>query len=77
MCLIALILVFLAFSLFFISGFEEVGCVSSERYQEALRVKNSLGEALAALQDLTMSTHKWRKTLPEVHISDAKAAVLR
>lgn len=58
------------------SGFEEVGCVSSGRYQEALRVKNSLLDALAALQDLTMSTHNWRKMLPDVNISDAKTTVL-
>lgn len=68
--------VFKLFSFFFISGFEEVGCVSSVRYQEALRVKNSLEDALAALQDLTMSTHNWRKILPDVNISDAKTTVL-
>uniref|UniRef100_A0A674NFR9 Mitochondrial tRNA translation optimization 1 n=1 Tax=Takifugu rubripes TaxID=31033 RepID=A0A674NFR9_TAKRU len=59
-----------------LKGFEEVGCVSSERYQEALRVKNSLADALAALQDLTLSRHNWRKMLPDVHISDAKNSVL-
>lgn len=76
MSLISLILVFLAFPFFFISGFEEVGCVSSVRYQEALRVKNSLVDALAALQDLTMSTHNWRKMLPDVNMSEAKTTVL-
>lgn len=50
--------------------------MSSVRYQEALRVKNSLVDALAALQDLTMSTHKWRKMLPDVNISEAKTTVL-
>lgn len=51
--------------------------MSPVRYQETLRVKNSLVDALAALQDLTMSTHKWRKMLPDVNISDVKATVLR
>lgn len=68
---------FLAFTFIFNSGFEEVGCVSSERYQEALRVKNNLADALAALQDLKLSRHNWRKMLPNVHISDAKNSVLK
>lgn len=50
--------------------------MSSVRYQEALRVKNSLVDALAALQDLSMSTNNWRKMLPDINMSDAKATVL-
>ncbi|KAE8277503.1 Protein MTO1-like protein, mitochondrial Precursor [Larimichthys crocea] len=33
-----------------LKGFEEVGCVSSFRYQKAVRVRDSLQDALAALQ---------------------------
>ncbi|KAM7381681.1 hypothetical protein PAMA_012497 [Pampus argenteus] len=56
-----------------LKGFEEVGCVSSLRYQEAVRVRDSLQDALAALQDLVLSTPNWRKMLPSVHISEAKS----
>ncbi|XP_056286547.1 protein MTO1 homolog, mitochondrial [Pseudoliparis swirei] len=57
-------------------GFEEVGCVSTERYQEAVRVRDSLQDALAALQALTLSTQNWRKKLPDVHISEVKNTLL-
>ncbi|XP_076615340.1 5-taurinomethyluridine-[tRNA] synthase subunit MTO1, mitochondrial [Chaetodon auriga] len=59
-----------------LKGFEEVGCVSSLRYQEAVRVRDSLQDALAALQALTLSSHSWKKKLPDVRISEAKLAVL-
>lgn len=51
--------------------------MSSARYQEGLRVKNSLVDALAALHDLTLSTHNWKKMLPNINMSDTKATVLR
>lgn len=50
--------------------------MSSVRYQETLRVKNSLVDALEALQDLTMSTQNWKKMLPDVNMSDAKSTAL-
>ncbi|KAI3364851.1 hypothetical protein L3Q82_001038 [Scortum barcoo] len=59
-----------------LKGFEEVGCVSSFRYREAVKVRDSLQDALAALQSLTMSAHNWRKMLPDVHMSEAKSIVL-
>lgn len=59
-----------------LKGFEEVGCVSSFRYQEAVKVRDSLQDALAALQSLTMSAHNWRKKLPDIHMSEAKRTVL-
>ncbi|XP_034563759.1 protein MTO1 homolog, mitochondrial [Notolabrus celidotus] len=59
-----------------LKGFEEVGCVSSFRYQEAVRVRDTLQDALAALQALTLSTPKWRKKLPDVRMSEAKSTVL-
>ncbi|XP_054656681.1 protein MTO1 homolog, mitochondrial isoform X2 [Dunckerocampus dactyliophorus] len=58
-----------------LKGFEEVGCVSSMRYKEAVRVRDSLNEALAALQDVTLSTTNWRHKLPHVHVSEAKTGI--
>ncbi|XP_051272614.1 protein MTO1 homolog, mitochondrial [Dicentrarchus labrax] len=55
-----------------LKGFEEVGCVSSLRYQEAVRVRDSLHEALAALQSLVLSSPNWKKKLPDIHICEAK-----
>ncbi|XP_041829123.1 protein MTO1 homolog, mitochondrial [Melanotaenia boesemani] len=56
-------------------GFE-VGCVSSLRNQEALRVKNSLQDAMAALQALNLSTSRWRKKLPDIGVSESKSNTL-
>ncbi|XP_069547745.1 protein MTO1 homolog, mitochondrial [Brachyistius frenatus] len=55
-----------------LKGFKEVGCVSSLRYQEAVRVRNSLQDALAALQALVLSTAIWRKKLPGISLSETK-----
>ncbi|XP_023258251.1 protein MTO1 homolog, mitochondrial [Seriola lalandi dorsalis] len=57
-------------------GFEEVGCVSSLRYQEAVRVRDSLQDALAALQALVLSTNRWRKKLPDIPMSENKNTTL-
>lgn len=59
-----------------LKGFKEVGCVSSCRYQEAVRVRDSLHEAMAALQALALSASNWRKTLPDIRMSEAKGATL-
>ncbi|XP_070783171.1 protein MTO1 homolog, mitochondrial [Enoplosus armatus] len=59
-----------------LKGFEEVGCVSSLRYQEAVRVRDSLQDALAALQALTLSTPNWRKKMPDIRMSEAKSTLL-
>ncbi|XP_034050416.1 protein MTO1 homolog, mitochondrial [Thalassophryne amazonica] len=53
-----------------VKGFEEVGCVSSLRYQEAVRVRDCLEEALAALQDIAVSINAWKTKLPNMQISD-------
>nr|XP_046232275.1 protein MTO1 homolog, mitochondrial [Scatophagus argus] len=55
-----------------LKGFEEVGCVSSLRYQEAVRVRNSLQDALTALRSISLSTPNWREKLPDLRMSDAK-----
>uniref|UniRef100_A0A3Q2Y8T9 Mitochondrial tRNA translation optimization 1 n=1 Tax=Hippocampus comes TaxID=109280 RepID=A0A3Q2Y8T9_HIPCM len=57
-----------------LKGFAEVGCVSSRRYQQTVRVRDSLQDALAALRDVSLSATAWRLKLPRVHISEMKAA---
>ncbi|XP_027145414.1 5-taurinomethyluridine-[tRNA] synthase subunit MTO1, mitochondrial isoform X1 [Larimichthys crocea] len=55
-----------------LKGFEEVGCVSSFRYQKAVRVRDSLQDALAALQSLALSPSIWRKKMPDIPMSETK-----
>ncbi|XP_061911722.1 protein MTO1 homolog, mitochondrial [Entelurus aequoreus] len=59
-----------------LKGFEEVGCVSSMRYKGTVRVRDSLQEAIAALQDVSMSIINWRHKLPHVPISETKTGIL-
>ncbi|XP_049615522.1 protein MTO1 homolog, mitochondrial isoform X1 [Syngnathus scovelli] len=56
-----------------LKGFEEVGCVSSLRYQKTVRVRDSLQDALAVLQDISLPAASWRLKLPRVHISENKS----
>uniref|UniRef100_A0A8C6LEA2 Mitochondrial tRNA translation optimization 1 n=1 Tax=Nothobranchius furzeri TaxID=105023 RepID=A0A8C6LEA2_NOTFU len=58
-----------------LKGFE-LGCVSSSRHQKAVRVKNSLQDALAALQALSLSTTSWKRKIPDVHVSEANSNML-
>lgn len=62
---------------FCLSGFEEVGCVSSQRYSEALRVSRCLSEALIALQSFALSSQHWREKLRHARISEAKSTLIR
>ncbi|XP_037319128.2 protein MTO1 homolog, mitochondrial [Pungitius pungitius] len=59
-----------------LKGFEEVGCVSPSRYQQAARVRDSLRRALGALQALALSTRNWRAKLPDAGMSEAKNATM-
>ncbi|XP_061562639.1 protein MTO1 homolog, mitochondrial isoform X1 [Phycodurus eques] len=59
-----------------LKGFEEVGCVSSLRYQQTVRVRESLQDALAALHEVSLSATNWRRKLPGVPISETKPANL-
>ncbi|XP_061613269.1 protein MTO1 homolog, mitochondrial isoform X2 [Phyllopteryx taeniolatus] len=59
-----------------LKGFEEVGCVSSLRYQQTVRVRDSLQDALAALHEVSLSATNWRRKLPGVPISETKPANL-
>lgn len=54
-------------------GFEEAGCVTSLRYEEAVRVRNNLEEGMRALQATSLSSSNWRKKLPDTCISEAKS----
>lgn len=60
-----------------VSGFKEFSCVSSVRYHEAMRVRDALQDALAALGDISLSTYKWRQKLPDTKISENKNTVCR
>ncbi|CAL8260972.1 unnamed protein product [Arctogadus glacialis] len=59
-----------------LKGFEEVGCVSAQRYNEAVRVKEGLEEAFATLGSLSRSPRDWRKTLETSSISQNKGGTL-
>lgn len=56
----------------FLPGFEEVGCVSQLRYNAAVKVRDQLQDGLAALEELSLSAHKWRQKLPNIHMSENK-----
>ncbi|CAG5906992.1 unnamed protein product [Menidia menidia] len=58
-----------------LKGFE-VGCVSSLRYKEAVKVKDRLQEAMATLETLTLSTASCRKKLPDIGVSENKNSSL-
>ncbi|XP_067285540.1 protein MTO1 homolog, mitochondrial [Pseudorasbora parva] len=57
-------------------GFEELGCVSEQRYNEALRVQVSLNDALSALQSIHLSSTRWKDKLGDVNISETKSSIL-
>lgn len=61
----------------FLSGYGEVGCVSTERYGEALRVSRGLSEALAALRSVALSSPRWRERLRDAAISEVKSTLIR
>ncbi|KAI4903537.1 hypothetical protein NFI96_005768 [Prochilodus magdalenae] len=57
-------------------GFEELGCVSPHRYQEAVRVRQGLAEALSILKSVTLSPSRWREKLTDACISEAKSTLI-
>lgn len=59
-----------------IKGFEEVGCVSLLRYKEAVKMREHLQDGLTALEALSLSSHKWRQKLPNIHMSENKSTVM-
>lgn len=50
--------------------------MSALRYKQTVRVRDSLQDALAALQAITLSTPNWRKKLPDIGMSEAKSTLL-
>lgn len=57
-------------------GFEELGCVSEQRYNETLRVQMSLNDALSALESIHLSAARWKDKLGDVNISETKSSIL-
>lgn len=57
-------------------GFEEIGCVSAHRYEEAVRVRDSLRDALSALQSISMSSTRWREKMGDwVNVSESRSTM--
>ena len=59
------------------SGFEDVGCVSPWRYQEAVRVRDRLQDAFVALQSLALPAARWKEKLGNIGISDTKSTIMK
>lgn len=51
--------------------------MSSLRYHETVRVRDSLQDALEALQSLVLPALNWRKKMPGVLMSENKSNNLR
>lgn len=59
-----------------LKGFEELGCVSQLRYNKAVEVRDQLLDGLAALEELSLSSHKWRQKLPDIQMSENKSIIM-
>ncbi|XP_038847525.1 protein MTO1 homolog, mitochondrial [Salvelinus namaycush] len=57
-------------------GFEEVGCVTLQRYKKAVSVRDGLQEALMALQSVALSSTRWREKLGNISLSENKSTTL-
>ncbi|NXL95056.1 MTO1 protein, partial [Alectura lathami] len=53
-------------------GFEEAGCVSQQRYEQAVKIRAALEDGIAALKSLQFSISKWSQLIPEVPISSSR-----
>uniref|UniRef100_A0A8B9F0E3 5-taurinomethyluridine-[tRNA] synthase subunit MTO1, mitochondrial n=1 Tax=Amazona collaria TaxID=241587 RepID=A0A8B9F0E3_9PSIT len=53
-------------------GFEEAGCVSQQRYEEAVKMRAALEDGIATLKSLQFSISKWSQLVPEVPISSSR-----
>lgn len=54
-------------------GYEEVGCVSQQRYERACWMKSSLEEGVSVLKSIEFSSYKWKQLIPEASISITKS----
>ncbi|KAM4632015.1 5-taurinomethyluridine-[tRNA] synthase subunit MTO1, mitochondrial [Discoglossus pictus] len=57
-------------------GYEEAGCVSKERYDRAVSIKETLSEGLSVLRSLQLSSCKWQQLIPSVPISINRSSIL-
>lgn len=60
-----------------LAGFEEAGCVSQQRYEQAVKMKAALEDGIATLKSLQFSISKWSQLLPEVSISSSRRSPVR
>ncbi|NXP60799.1 MTO1 protein, partial [Chloropsis cyanopogon] len=51
------------------AGFEEAGCVSQQRYEQAVKMRAALEDGIATLKSLQFGISKWSQLLPGVPIS--------
>ncbi|NXV82063.1 MTO1 protein, partial [Atlantisia rogersi] len=54
------------------AGFEEAGCVSQQRYEQAVKMRAALQDGIATLKSVELSISKWSQLLPEVPISSGR-----
>ncbi|XP_040553269.1 protein MTO1 homolog, mitochondrial isoform X2 [Gallus gallus] len=57
-------------------GFEEAGCVSQQRYEQAVQMRAALEDGIATLKSLQFSISKWSHLVPEVPISSNRRSPL-
>ncbi|NXU57753.1 MTO1 protein, partial [Turnix velox] len=53
-------------------GFEEAGCVSQQRYEQAAKMRAALEDGIATLKSLQFSISKWSQLIPEAPISSSR-----
>ncbi|XP_069707531.1 protein MTO1 homolog, mitochondrial [Phaenicophaeus curvirostris] len=53
-------------------GFQEAGCVSQRRYEQAVKMRAALEDGIATLKSLQFSLSKWSQLIPEVPISSGR-----
>ncbi|NXK54471.1 MTO1 protein, partial [Chauna torquata] len=54
------------------AGFGEAGCVSQQRYEQAIKMRAALEDGIATLKSLQLSISKWSQLIPEVHFSSTR-----
>ncbi|XP_052534979.1 protein MTO1 homolog, mitochondrial isoform X2 [Tympanuchus pallidicinctus] len=57
-------------------GFEEAGCVSQQRYEQAVQMRAALEDGIATLKSLQFSVSRWSHLVPEVPISSNRRSPL-
>ncbi|NXG48644.1 MTO1 protein, partial [Psilopogon haemacephalus] len=53
-------------------GFEEAGCVSQQRYQQAVKMRDALEDGIATLKSIQFRVSKWAHLIPEVPIGSSR-----